>query len=282
MLQKSLLILILCFHVPLIKAEEVVTLDGESGMTEIKSSELTPVEVPGTNGDGKLILNDQSQLGDKVPPPPPEPIAAEKTSTPVIETKAEIFPEKSAPALINSMANHSLYDEYFSRSFVHVYSGRLNTNLKKVSPTLVKGIDLFGFGVAKTINQNWQGIMALEIGQKKNEKNTSKNVVIYQLKIGGEYTLSLVESQKIKLLLHSAFTLGDFNLRSTNSETQNAVVQNKYGEGTLVGLHPGLGFRFPVGNFFHLDALAMRPFYLGKNRKNLGGFQYLARFALPW
>lgn len=318
MMQKLFFTFVLLTHVALLKAEGVVVLDGESGMIEAKSNELTPVEIPNqteNSQDGKLILSDESQLGGKTTPPP-EPVVVPpvleseqvkteeikvdevknddyqtseiKSEPPKTETvksenvKPDIFPKEPKPSLIDSMANHPFYNERFLRTFIHVYSGRLNTNLKKVSPTLSKGVDLFGFGVANTINENWQGIMALEIGQKKNEKNTSKNVVLYQLKVGGEYAKSLTDSQKIKLLVHTALTLGDFNLRSTNNETQNTVTQNKYGEGTLIGLHPGLGLRFPVGNFFHLDALLTRPIYLGKDRKNLGGFQYLARFALPW
>lgn len=306
MLLKTFILICLLFSLSTtLYASDVVALDGESGMVETKSSVSTSIE---NLDDGKLILNDQPKLGESETPAEistTAPVVVSTESAPVevknddyqisesqttnsqvkekgTEKKSEVFPSKTSPVLIDSMADHPFFIHGYPRSFIHVYSGRLNTNLKKVSPTLSKGIDIFGFGVARVITDQWQGIMALEIGQKKNEKNTSKNIVIYQLKVGAEFSKGLFDSQKMKLLIHSALTVGDFNLKSTSSESINVITQNKYGEGTLIGLHPGLGLRFPVGNFFHLDALAMHPVYLGKNPKNLGGFQYLARFALPW
>lgn len=283
MILRLVFIFILISSTVFAKAEDVVVLDGESGMTETRSSAVAPVEIVTpveATGDGKLVLSDKPQLDEKVLNVG-EPVSAE--IVPVNELKAEVvFTDKTSPALIDSMSKRSFYRESFSNSFVHVYSGRLNSNLQKTSSNLSKEIDIFGFGVANTISEKWQGIMAIELGQKKNEKNTSKNIIIYQLKVGAEYVHSLTASSSVQFLVHSAFTIGDFNLRSTSNEGQSFVTLNKYGEGTLVGIHPGVGLRFLVGNFFHLDGLAMRPVYLGSNRKNLGGFEYLARFALPW
>lgn len=264
--------------------EEVVVLNAESGITETKINEDT------TSGkDGNLILNESSQLGGASAPAVKPDVKVEETKVEepkVVEENTEENQDdfkttttkpNSAPT-VEIIANINRYPD----SFVHIYSGRLHSNLKKVSNNLSKEIDIFGFGVANTINEKWEGVMALEIGQKKNEKNTSKNVVIYQLKVGGERYFAINDAKNFKFLMHGSLSIGDFNLRSTTSETQTSVTMNKYAEGTLIGLHPGLGMRFSIGNLFNLDALVERAVYLGKNRKNLGGFQYLARFALPF
>lgn len=264
--------------------EEVVVLNAESGITETKINEDTA-----SGKDGNLILNESSQLGGPTNQVVKPELKVEETKAK--ETKVEeTHPEENQDDFkttttqpnptptVEIIANINRYPD----SFVHIYSGRLHSNLKKVSNNLSKEIDIFGFGVANTINEKWEGVMALEIGQKKNEKNTSKNVVIYQLKVGAERFFAINDAKNFRFLMHGSLSIGDFNLRTTTSESQTTITMNKYAEGTLIGLHPGLGMRFSISNLFNLDALVERPVYLGKNRKNLGGFQYLARFALPW
>ncbi len=265
-----------------VNAEGVVVLDGESGMTETKSEASDTVEVTTTSNDGKLILNENSKLGGDVSvtlPASSEPVNQQQSVT---DEKVEVFTPNPSPVLIDSMEKRRFGFDNYIPSYVQVYSGRLNTSLNKTSSSLTKGIDVFGFGIANAINNKWQAVMAIEIGQSKNEKNASKNIVIYQVKLGAEYGQELFVTQKIKLLILGSVTFGDFNLRSVANENISSVTLNKYGEGALVGLHPGLGVRFPVGNFFHLDTMALRPMYLGNKRKNLGGFEYLLRFAIPW
>ncbi len=234
---------------------------------------IAPIEAaPASPIDGQLKLDG------------PSPSVEKKVSSPAPKDgEIKLGDAKEAPTYENDVIAITTYDDTFKR-YLQFSFGYLNSDYKKIHPSLSKGSSLTSFRFVGDMTTKIQTGFAVEIISDRSNQNIPDNIRSLQYRLFADYHAPLFQKSGVfaDWVGSMAFVIGDYGVRRRYLNPQGQELSVKIKEGTLVGLIPGAGIRFYLVGKSSLDLMVEYHLYFGKPQTYIGGVAFNPRLSFEF
>jgi opacity protein-like surface antigen len=227
---------------------------GEDEATMQARAELRASKIQKGEADQETQVDPGPELGDTSPLPPDGELLAEPKVEP---------PSKPKPVVP--------IQKVLSQRYLHLKSALVASQWKKVSPLLRNGSSVFGFGVYQQIRDNMGASLSLDFTHGFGGSLVPEETRMFALNFKGDWSHPL--TPKVHALASGGLVIADYQLRKKIGANQNTETYQRFGTGTALGLHGGMGLRTIFSKDVFVDFGLGYLQYFSSPQKNFGGPQ---------
>ena len=214
---------------------------------------------------------------------PPVQVSAPEQSQPVNAMDGQLRLDETPEAVVLSSPNTNIFLEYEQRSlrnYLQYSFGYLDSQYKKIDPSLGNGSSLTSLKFVADVSQNYQIGFAVEILNDNSGQVIPDSIRVLQYRLFFDYHNRLaVKGLKLDWVTGFGFSVGDFGIRKRDVNSLGQDTSVKIKTGMIVGLIPTVGLRFYLFDQNSLDLMIEYHQYFTTPQRYIGGMAFAPRFS---
>ena len=200
------------------------------------------------------------------------------------QLKLDTETEKNVSIPTHNSVSEEVFIEYEQRSlrnYLQYSFGYIDSQYKKIHPSLTNGSMMTSFKFVADISTRYQLGLSVEVLTERKNEALIDSIRTLQYRLFFDYHVPINTFGKMKLdwVAGFGFSVGDYGIKKSyvNLAGQNTSVKIK--DGMIVGFIPAIGVRFYLFDQNSFDLMFEYHQYFTKPQRYIGGMAIAPRFS---